>query len=343
MDLKNIAALISGEIVGDAETQITGVAGITDAQHGDITYLVGTKLLQDLLRSKASAVIVKETIEGYEKPQVRVRNPRYAFAKLLFFFFPKKATFSGISDKAFIAENAVLRDNVIVYPFAYIAEGAEIGPHTVIFPGVHIGEGSIIGEGCTLYPNVVIREGVSIGNRVIIHPGAVIGSDGFGYVFEEGMHYKIPQIGRVVIEDDVEIGANVTIDRATTGVTVIGRGTKIDNLVHVAHNVRIGRNVLLVAQAAIAGSCDIGDGVIIAGQAGIADHASIEAGTVIRAQSGVRSGLLKQGEYMGSPILPLRDHLRSHAIFSQLPELKKRLYELERRIAALTGQSGGGT
>jgi UDP-3-O-[3-hydroxymyristoyl] glucosamine N-acyltransferase len=333
--LKDIATLIDGEVIGDGEIEITGTAGVSDAKEGDITFLAGTKWLKDVKFSKASAVLVKETIKELDKPQVVTANPQYAFAKLLSIFYEKPHPFTGISSKAFVSEHADMGDNVAVYPFAYISGGAKVGSNTIIYPFVFIGENASIGDNCIIYPSSTIREGVCIGSRVIIHAGSVIGSDGFGYVFAEGSHQKIPQIGGIIIENDVEIGANVAIDRATTGNTIIGRGTKIDNLVQIGHNVRVGKNVILVAQVGIGGSSEIGDGVVLGGQVGIADHVSIEQGAMVGAKSGVM-GKVSRGIYSGIPAMPHRDWLKATAIFSKLPELSKKIKELEEKIKLLS-------
>ena len=339
MKLKDIAEIIHGEIIGPPqaeEIEITGASGISDAKEGDITFLSDRKRLKEIASSRAAAVLVKDFIEGLQRPQVKTGNPQYAFAKLLAHFHVKPRPCRGISKNAFVSEKSSLGRNVSVYDFAYISEGAKIGSQSVIHPGVFIGEDSVIGEECLIYPNVTIREGVTIGNRVIIHSGSVIGSDGFGYVYEEGAHQKIPQVGGVIIEDDVEIGAGVTIDRATTGNTTIGRGAKIDNLVQVGHNVHIGRNVILVAQVGIAGSSRIEDGVILGGQVGVADHAHVESGTMVGAKSGVL-GEVKRGIYSGVPLMPHRDWLKATAVFARLPELKKKIEELEKKIKAIEG------
>jgi UDP-3-O-[3-hydroxymyristoyl] glucosamine N-acyltransferase len=334
MKLQEIAELIGGEIKGPpqaASIEITGAAGISDAGQGDITFLSGAKFIRELAESKAAAVLVKDFVPGVEKPQVKTGNPLFAFAKLLSNFYVKPVQHKGISANAFVSAEAEIASDVTIYDFAYISAKAKISSGTVIFPGVFIGEGCSVGEGCLIYPNVTIREKTIIGNRVIIHANAVIGADGFGYVFEEGRHNKIPQTGNVLVEDDVEIGAGSTVDRATTGTTVIGKGTKIDNLVQIGHNVQVGSNVILVAQVGIAGSSRLGDGVVLGGQVGIADHASIEAGTMIAAQAGVM-GNVKRGVYGGAPAIPHRDWLKASALFAKLPELKKRIEELERKM-----------
>ncbi len=335
MKLKDIADLIGGEIAGNEEIEITGVSGISNAKEGDITFLAGTKWLKGVKVSKAGAVLVKETIKELDKPQVVTANPQYAFAKLLSIFYEKPHSFTGISKEAFVSEYADINNNATVYPFAYVSGGAKIGSGTIIYPFVFVGENGSIGDNCVIYPSVTIREGVCIGSRVIIHSGSVIGSDGFGYVFAEGAHQKIPQIGGVIIEDDVEIGANVTIDRATTGNTIIGRGTKIDNLVQIGHNVRVGKNVILVAQVGIGGSSEIGDGVILGGQVGVSDHVSIESGTMIGAKGGAM-GEMKKGIYSGILPMPHREWLKAMAVFAKLPELSKKIKEMEEKIKALS-------
>ena len=334
MKLKELALLVSGELKGDPDTEILGVAGIHDVKEGEITFLSDAKLLDECAHSKASCVLIKEFIPEMDKPQIALKNPQYAFAQLLGHFFPRPLPVFGVSSLAFVSPLATLGKDVSIHPFAYISDNVTIGKDTVIYPGVFIGEGTVIGDGCTLYANVVIREKVTVGNRVIIHSGSVVGSDGFGYVWEGGRHYKIPQVGGVIIGDEVEIGANVTIDRATTGNTLIGNGTKIDNLVQIAHNVTIGEHSIIVAQVGIAGSSQIGNFVTLAGQAGIPDHVKVADGCIIGAQAGVM-GNLPKGVYIGSPAMPHRDWLRSTALFARLPELNKRIKELEEKVMAL--------
>lgn len=335
MKLSEIAALVNGSIKGDADLSITGVTGVSNAAHGDITFIANAKALKEMKRSKASAVLVSKETEELEQAQVVVKNPQYAFAQLLGCFHPKTESWSGVSKDAFVSEKAILDKDVTVYPFAFISDGVKIGAGTVIYPNVFIGADSSIGNSCTIYPNSTVREGVTIGNNVILHAGSVIGADGFGYVFENGNHNKIPQIGGVVIEDDVEIGANTTIDRATTGNTIIGKGTKTDNLVHVGHNVRVGRHVILIAQTGIGGSSEIGDGVLIGGQVAVADHTKVAAGAMIGARAGLM-GNVPKGIFSGVPAIPHRDWLKSCAVFAVLPELKKRVAELEEKLRRLS-------
>ncbi len=341
MKTGEIAKLIEGELIGDPLLDIKGVSGLAGAREGDITFLASRKYLKDLRDTRASCLIVKEQVPEFAGAQIKVDDPYYAFARLLGIFYAKPLHPLGVMDGAFVSKAAALSGDVSVYPLSYISDGASIGRGTVVMPFVFIGEGVSIGEDCLLYPNVVLREGVRVGNRVIIHPGAVIGSDGFGYTFHEGGHYKIPQVGGVILEDDVEIGANVTVDRATTGDTVIGKGTKIDNLVQVGHNVKIGRGVLLVSQVAVGGSAEIGDFTAVGGQTGIADHASIEAGTMLGARSGVMPGELPKGTYSGAPVMPHTVWLKASAIMQRLPELMKKLRALEEKVEELQRRPDG--
>jgi UDP-3-O-[3-hydroxymyristoyl] glucosamine N-acyltransferase len=334
MKLREFSELVNGTIIGDPDIEITGASGVRNAGKGDITFVTSARFMKFLQGSEASCVIVKEPIEGLTLTQLQVPNPYYAFAKALEHFYPPPALKPGVSDAAAVSGKAVIGENVTIFPMAYVAEHVVIGDGTVIYPGVFIGRHSRLGRGCIIHPNVTIRENVEIGDRVVIHSGAVIGSDGFGYVFEKGIHYKIPQIGGVVVGDNVEIGSNVSIDRATTGNTVIGKGTKIDNLVQIAHNVSIGKNSLIIAQVGIGGSSDIGDFVTLAGQVGIADHSSFESGTLIGAQSGL-SGHYKKGIYSGSPAIPHRNWLKSQALFAKLPDMQKKIKELGDRLDKL--------
>jgi UDP-3-O-[3-hydroxymyristoyl] glucosamine N-acyltransferase len=335
--LTELASLLNGEIIGPPqanEIEITGVSGIDEAGKGDITFLSSKKYLRNLATCRASCVIVRDPVSDLGMAQLKVSNPHLAFAKLLEYFYVKPIKPIGVSKEAVVSTGAKVGKNISVFPFSYISDGVIVGDDAVIYPYVFIGANTVLGEGCILHPHVTIREGVKIGNRVIIHSGSVIGSDGFGYIPDGGRYHKIPQVGGVIIEDDVEIGSNVSIDRATTGNTIIGKGTKIDNLCQIAHNVRIGSNSIIVAQVGIAGSTEIGDSVTLAGQVGIVDHVKIESGTVIGAQSGVTASLTK-GAYAGSPALPHRDWLKAQAVIVKLPELHKKIRELEEKIREL--------
>ncbi len=338
MKLREFAEKVGGTVVGDPEVEITGVAGVAEAGKGQITFVSSAKFAKLLEKSEASCVIVKDPLPGISMAQLCVANPYFVFARALETFYPMAPFEKGLSELAYVSDRAKIADGARIFPFAYLSDGVSIGNGTVIGAGAFVGENSSIGDGCIIYPNVTIRNGVSVGNRVIIHSGTVIGSDGFGYVLEKGVHYKIPQVGGVIIEDDVEIGANVSIDRATLGATVVGRGTKIDNLVQIAHNVKIGRNSLLAGQAGISGSSEIGDYVMLGGQVGVADHATVESGAMIGAQSGL-FGHYAKGVYSGTPAIAHKLWLRAQALFAKLPErlpeMQKKIRELEERIYSL--------
>jgi UDP-3-O-[3-hydroxymyristoyl] glucosamine N-acyltransferase len=334
MNVKEFAEIVDGVIIGDPEREITGVSGIREAREGDITFVSSPRYAKYLPGTKASCIIVKDALPDLTIPQIIVGNPLFAFAKALEQFYPMTSYEAGISNFSSVAESASLGKNVSIHPFACIGDHATIGNETVVMPGVFIGKSTKIGSQCLIYPNVTIREGVSIGDRVIIHAGAVVGSDGFGYVQERGVHYKIPQVGGVIIENDVEIGSNVSIDRATIGNTIIRRGTKIDNLAQIAHNVTIGQNSLIISQVGIAGSTEIGDFVVVGGQAGVADHTTIASGTMIAAQSGLK-GQFSKGIYAGSPAIPHSIWLKAQALFGRLPEMHKKMRELEDKITRL--------
>ena len=331
MKLKDFAEIVKGVIQGDPDIEIAGVSGLMDAHEGDITFVSSAKYLKQASGSKASCIIVKELIPDIKTSQLITSNPYFAFAKAIECFYPGLSFQPGISEKAIISGRVQFGKGVSVYPFAYLSDDISIGEGTVILPGVFIGEKTEIGKHCIIHPNVVIRDGVTIGNRVIVHSGTVIGSDGYGYTFEKGEHYKIPQVGGVIIEDDVEIGSNVSIDRATIGNTIVGRGSKIDNLVQIAHNVKIGEKSLIVAQAGIAGSTEIGAFVVLGGQVGVADHTTIASGTMVGAQAGI-NGQVSKGIYSGSPAIPHASWLRAQALFAKLPEIYKKIRELENKI-----------
>ncbi|MEW6162661.1 MAG: UDP-3-O-(3-hydroxymyristoyl)glucosamine N-acyltransferase [Nitrospirota bacterium] len=337
MKLREIASLLNGEIIGPPradDIEITGVSGINEAREGDITFVSAERYKEYISGCRASCVMVKEPIGDLDITQLRVSNPRLAFAKLLEHFYIKPQKPMGINEDAFVSDKAKIGKDVSIFPFSYISDGVSIDDKTIIYPYVFVGRDTTIGKDCVIYPNVVLRENVKIGNRVIIHSGSVIGSDGFGYVFEEGRYYKIPQVGGVIIEDDVEIGSNVSVDRATTGNTIIGKGTKIDNLVQIAHNVKIGKNSIIIAQVGIGGSTEIGDFVTLAGQVGVGNHVKIESETIVGAKSGIM-GHVTKGAYSGIPAIPHREWLKAQAIFAKLPELYKKIKELEEKIKEL--------
>jgi UDP-3-O-[3-hydroxymyristoyl] glucosamine N-acyltransferase len=337
MKLKDIALLLEGEIAGDPDIEIKGVRGLDEAREDDITFLASKKHMALATRSSASCIMVADFLDGIKTSQLKVKDPQYAFAMLLGRLHKRPGWPRGTDPRAFVADDADVAADASVQAFSYVSSGVTIGKRTVICPGVFLGQGASIGEDCMLYPNVVIMDSVTVGNRVVIHAGSVVGSDGFGYLQREGKNIKVPQMGGVSIHDDVEIGACVTIDRATTGNTVIGSGTKIDNLVQIAHNVKIGENSIVVAQVGIAGSSVVGNNVMIGGQAAVSDHVNIEDGTVIGGRSGVM-GSLEKGVYFGTPPIPHRQWLKASALFARLPEIYKKLASLEEKIKDIQGE-----
>lgn len=338
MKLSEVAEKVGGRFEGNGDADIRGVAGITEAGDGDISFIANPRYAAEAAATKAAAVIVPEDWNSAcSVSLIRAKNPDEAFAKVAALFFtppPRPAT--GIHPTAVVAPDVQIGDNVSIGALCVIESGVKIGAGTVIFPQCYVGRQSILGEDCWLYPQVSLREAVKIGSRTIVHNGTVIGSDGFGYSVDgQGVRTKIPQTGIVEIGDDVEIGANVTIDRARFGKTCIGHGVKIDNLVQIAHNVVIGDHSVLVAQSAIAGSTHIGSKVIIAGQAGVAGHLYIGNGAVIGAKGAVTKDV-EPGAYMiGVPAMPAAKFKRSQAGIMLLPKLKERVAELEARIRKL--------
>ena len=328
--LSDLAARIGAVLDGD-DAVVTGVASIEDAGQGDVTFISNPKYVRLSHKTKAAAIVAKSRVEGASASYLLSENPYFAFACLVELFHPPVRPPAGVSPDARILPGARLGKDVSVASFAVVQEGATIGDRTVLFPGVFIGRGSSVGEDCILYPNVVLYHDVRVGSRVILHAGCVIGSDGFGFAPSPGGFRKIPQVGTVEIDDDVEIGANTTVDRAALGVTRIGRGTKIDNLVQVAHNVVIGSDTAIAAQAGISGSVKIGSRVMIGGQAGFAGHLEVEDGIMLGAQAGVAGSLsVKESRvWSGTPAIPHGAWLRMVALLPGLPELFRRVKRLE--------------
>ena len=334
--LGEIAQLIGGKVIGDQSVEITGVCGIKEAQQGDITFVANPKYASLIKLTHASAIITGTDVKKAPKPLIVTENPSLAFAKLLSLVAPNEVNrFSGIHSTAIIGENVKFGKNVAVQPYAVIEDNVTIGDNTVICAGVFVGHHSRIGKNTMIYPHVSVRERVSIGDRVIVHSGTVIGSDGFGFATVKGLHHKIPQIGTVIIEDDVEIGSNVTIDRARFDKTLIKHGTKIDNLVQIAHNVVIGENSIVVAQTGISGSTIIGKNVTLAGQSGIIGHITIGDNAVVAAQAGVTKSIPESTCVSGYPAKPHKKAKRINACVQKLPDLYKLVNELQEKITAL--------
>lgn len=332
--LTEIAALVNGTVTGAADKEITGITNIDDAGSGDITFAVPPHL-EKAAKCNAAAVIIPDTIEDFPKPAIRVANPRVAFTTLLDLFTPKPDIKPGIHPQAVLGVNVKLGTGVAVMAHAVIDDNAQIGNNTIIYPHTYIGRDCAVGNDTLIYPNVTIRENCHIGSRVIIQSGAVIGSDGFGFVTTGGRHQKVPQVGNVIIEDDVEIGANTCLDRATTGSTIVKKGTKIDNLVHLAHNVIVGENCFFVAQTGIAGSTKIGNNVTFAGQSGSNGHITIGDNCVFAARTAPINDVPANSFCAGFPARPHKEWLRSEAAVGRLPELIKKIRDLEQRLAKL--------
>lgn len=338
--VSEIAKIIDGEVVGDKNIVITGICGIKEAQDGDLTFLANPKYFSFIEKTHASAIITSRQVENASKTIIRTEDPSLAFAKVVSLLAEGEVKHpKGIHPSAILGKNVALGKNAAIGAYTVVGDNVIIGDDTIIYPNCYIGHDTKIGEKSLVYPNVSIRELVSIGSRVIIHSGTVIGSDGFGFASIRGLHHKIPQLGTVIVEDDVEIGANVTIDRARFDKTLIGKGTKIDNLVQIAHNVVIGENSIIVAQAGISGSTVIGKGVTIAGQAGLVGHITIGDGAILAAQAGVTKSVPANTMVSGYPARQHDVALRVNACVQSLPklydtvaELKKKIQELEEKL-----------
>ena len=333
--LGELARRLGAELVGAADAEVCSVATLDAAGPGDVSFLANPKYRPLLEATRAGAVIVgpRDRVEG--RNLLVASDPYLAFARAVTLLHPVDHPRRGVEAGAWVHATARLGDEVTALAGATVEEGAAVGDRTVLYPGAYVGRGARVGDDCVLYPNAVVREGCVLGDRVILQPGCVVGSDGFGYARQEGRHLKIPQVGIVVLEDDVEVGAGTTIDRAALGETRIGRGTKIDNLVQIAHNVTVGQDCLLVAQVGVSGSTRVGNRVILAGQVGVVGHISIGDGAVVGAQSGVGADLPAGATVSGSPAFDHRDWLRAQASLRKLPELRHKIQELERRLASL--------
>jgi UDP-3-O-[3-hydroxymyristoyl] glucosamine N-acyltransferase len=335
--LGEIADFVGGKFNGAREKRVSGVAPLAEATESHISFLANQKYVSQLQSTRAAAILV-----GSDMPEaarhIRVDNPYFAMARVVSRWFAERPMPNGVSPLASIAATARLGRNVSVGPFAAIGENAVIGDSVTIFSNVAIEADCSIGEGTIIYPLVSIYHRSRIGRRCIVHSGVVIGSDGYGFATEGGRHHKIPQIGIVRIEDDVEIGSGTTIDRAALGETVIGEGTKIDNLVQIGHNVRVGKHCLLVSQTGIAGSTELGDYVVMAGQSGAAGHLKIGAGAQVAAKSAVFDDVAEKTKVRGIPAIAWREYSRREILTSRLAGLTKRVEELEKKLAEMSGE-----
>ena len=333
--LGEISKLVGGELLGDADIEVHGVAGIKEAREGEITFVANPRYLSEIDRTQASAIIIGKGVQYNGKPIIQVDDPYWAFVKIVEAFSTKSLRRGkGVHPTAIIGENVEVGKDAWIQAYAFIGNNVQIGDGTVISPFVYVGDDTKIGAQTFIYPMVAIREEIRIGERVIIHSGTVIGSDGFGYRMVDGKHRKIPHIGIVIIEDDVEIGANCCVDRAKFGRTVVGRGTKVDNLVQIAHNVQIGKHCILVAQTGIAGSSELGDYVVMSAHSGIGDHVQIGNGVMLGPQAGITSNSKVESgaKLMGMPHRPFRTFYRELSLIQKLPQMAHEIKQLRKLI-----------
>ena len=334
-----LAQHLQGNVVGDATTQLIGFAPADQARPGDVTFAENEAYFTAAAQSAASAIIVAGDFHSPGKAVIKVKNARVAFAKALALFFPEPTFRAGVHSTAVIAPDAQVDASAHIGPHCVVGAKSRIGPRTVLIAGAVVASDCKLGEDCLVFPNVTIYPRTEIGNRVRVHAGSVIGSDGFGYVLDAGAHRKVPQVGNVIIGDDVELGANVTIDRGALGPTIIGKGTKIDNLVQIAHNVKIGEHCIIVAQTGIAGSSQLGKYNVIGGQVGIAGHLKFGNQVTVAAQSGVMHDIPDGETWFGSPAQPDKVTKRQIVALQRLPELLKRMADLERQLASVQAAS----
>jgi len=330
--LERLAREIGGTVLGDGTLLVTGIAPLDAARAGDLTFVTNPRYADQALSTQASAILCGGEIPGAAKPLLLVPNPYAALAKLINLFHPVKPQVPGIQPGAWVDPKARVHPLASVFPGATVSAGAVVGPRSILYPGVFIGVQAVVGEDCLLYSNVTLRENCRLGNRVVLQPGAVVGSDGFGFAPDGDQYVKIPQVGNVVIEDDVELGANVCVDRAVLGTTKIGRGSKLDNLIQVGHNVVIGENTVMAALTGISGSTQVGNHVVMGGQVGIAGHLKIGNRVTLATRTGVMEDLPEEGVYWGSPSSKMAVEMKNVASYRQLPELIKRVRSLERGL-----------
>lgn len=334
LSIKEIARITDGDLSGNTNILIKAANTLEHAKEGEITFLANPKYRKWLEKTNASCVLVSRNLKvNINTPVIKVENPDIAFSKVLSRLYGEKFhPVKGMSEKADIDKSAVIKRDVRAGAFVKIESCVKVDEATIIYPNVYIGKNAVIGKNCIIYPGVTIMDSVEIGNNVIIHSGSVIGSDGFSYSTENGRHEKLPQVGSVIIKDDVEIGANVCIDRGSPGNTIIGEGTKIDNLVQIAHNIRVGKNCFIISQVGISGSTVIGDNAILAGQAGVVGHITIGAGAKVGAQAGVTHDI-KPGQLVsGYPAMNHTHAMKINALVRKLPGLFKEVARLSKLI-----------
>ena len=337
ISLQQIHDVVGGELVGSPQATVTSLASFEAAGPNDLTFVTGDRILKASGPTAAGALLAHRRLTEITNPHIVVAHPTLAFAQIAQAFFCPISPPRGIAASVVRGVHTQVGPDVSIWPGVTLGDRVTIGARVTLYPGVFVGNDTTIGDDTLLYPNVVVRENCTIGARVIIHSGTVVGSDGFGYVQDQGTHYKIPQLGGVTLEDDVELGANVTVDRATTPDqnTVIKRGTKVDNLVQIAHNVTIGAHSILVAQVGIAGSTRVGQHVMIGGQAGLADHIVIGDQVMIAARAGVNRSLEPNQIVSGAPVMPHEVWVKAQAVIPRLPELRQAVRTLEERVKQL--------
>ena len=333
--LFELSSYIGGNIIGNEKIKIKNVASLESAREFDITFLSNPKYEHLISKTKASALIASHSYPDFYGPILCTKNPYLAYAKIIELFYPKNNSYEGISNDASFGENVQIQDNTTIKSKVVLGNNVIIGQDTFIHPGVIIGDNCTIGDGCILYPNVVIYSNSVIGNNVIIHAGAVIGSDGFGYAQDDYKLYKIPQVGGVIIEDNVEIGSNTTIDRGALGNTIIGKGTKIDNLVQIAHNVVVGNNCIIVAQVGIAGSSKIGNGVALGGQSAVAGHLKVGDCVKLAAKSGITKDMPANTTLGGIIGRPIHEWRKGEVALRNLPKMQKDFQSIKKRLELL--------
>lgn len=340
--LESLAREIGATALGDKSLVITGVASLDSAKEGDLTFLTNPRYAKTAAGTKASVILCEKVLPQVPKAFLLAPNPYAALAKVISLFFPPKIQASGIRKGAWVDPQASVDPQACVADGATVAAGARVGARSMLYPGTYIGEGAVVGEDCLLYPNVTIRENCVLGNRVILQPGVVVGSDGFGFAPEGEGYRKIPQVGNVVIEDDVELGANTCVDRAVLGTTRIGKGTKLDNLIQIGHNVEIGQHTVMAALTGISGSTKVGNHVVMGGQVGLAGHLKIGDGVTLATRTGVMEDITEKGVYWGSPSIDMAMEMKNVAAYRQLPELIRRIRGLEKALEGLRkgGEAG---
>jgi UDP-3-O-[3-hydroxymyristoyl] glucosamine N-acyltransferase len=335
--LGEIAEYLDASLTGSQDFEVEGVSNLQLAEEKDLAYIESAKHASRAQVSKAGALLVAEAITELGKPQVVVSRPSFAFAQVVEKFFTPAYQARGVHELCIQGQAVSIGADPSIGPFVTLGSEVSLGARVTLHPGVTLGEGCVVGDDCTLHPNVTLYPGCQLGNRVIVHAGSVLGADGFGYVQHEGRNYKAPQRGVVVVEDDVEIGANACIDRAAFGETRIGRGAKIDNLVQVAHNVVIGEETVLAGQAGVAGSTKIGSRVIVGGQVGLSDHIEVGEKTMIAARSGVNRSIAAGQIVSGAPAMPHETAVLAQALVPRLPQMRQQIRDLEKRLQALEG------